>query len=58
MKTCNVNIWVGAQDFEHYISKQQRLRQVCAYAQTGQSLGYLHTQSMDVDEGLDKIIDF
>ena len=45
--------WAIARDFgTSHISEQQRLRPVCAYAQTGLSLRCLHTQSMDIYEGL------
>ena len=38
-------------DFGTYrISEQRRLRRVCAYVQTRQSLRCLYTQSMDADE--------
>ena len=32
------------------IHKQQRLRRACKYTQSRQSLGFLHTQSMEVEE--------
>ena len=50
--------WAGTQDFGGYcISKQLRLRGVCAYAQFSKSLCFLHTQSMEVEEGMDQELD-
>ena len=41
---------LSARDFGTYrISEQHRLRRVCAYAQTYQSLRCSHTQSKDID---------
>ena len=52
------NKWAITQDHDSYgNSKQGRLRRVCYYAQTRQSLGRLHTQSMDVDEDSDQNLD-
>ena len=39
-------------------SEQWRLRRVCAYAQTRQSLRCSHTQSIDADEDSDLNLDF
>ena len=47
-----------AEDFVPYHTvKQRRLRQVCAYTKTHQSLPCYHTQSMDVDEDSDQSLD-
>ena len=53
-----IYILASARDFGTYsISEQRRLRRVCAYAQTRQSLRSSHTQSRDTDEGSDQTLD-
>ena len=48
----------SSRDFGTYrISEQRRLRRVCTYAQTRQSLRCSHTQSMDADESSDQTLD-
>ena len=39
------------------VAEQWKLKQVWTYGQTHQRLDYLHTQSMDVDKGLDQNLD-
>ena len=47
--------WPSSQDFGIYrINEQRRLRRVCAYAQTPQSLRCSCIKSMDVDKGSDQ----